>query len=1053
MAWYTRSRVSTDVPGRPTNQCAARRVAVVAAAGVVLTLAQVPASAAEGTSVSQQIANPVAGTPTTTSPEQVEIDAAAAQAKETGERVEVESAREANTTVYVEPSGNTTVEITEGPTRIQQDGEFVEIDSSLSKQNGVLSPEATKADVKITDGAGAEPLVEVSKGSKSLALDWPTDLPTATVDGDMATFDAGPAKDVRVTARNNGFSLHVILDSAPATAPVYRIPVITEGVRLVETDSGAFVANDAKGKTLFWIARPVAWDHTQDDLEAGPEVTVPVEAKLTEDANGGQILELHPSLEWLSDPARVYPVTIDPDTYTDGNADRTTFVMSSESYVGNPTSSMMRVGYENTYKITRSYIQHEIPKRPGTVISAKLKLYQYDARSCNPTKLSVYPVAEQWYANDHSSLTGPQAGVWWKTNDPDPNSPTKNHRQPVLNWDAAYSTSATFTHGMESCGGTAGPNGFDEVDVTKMVKAWDDGVLTNYGMALRTQTESDPNYYKAFCSTNINTTGTATSCNTTDREPKLIVTYNAPPEKVVDMATASPATSCVTGSTRPVITTLTPTLVASAPDPDILDGEEYARIHAEVWPVTGASPISQGDSDFVSQGTVAGWRIPAGALSTGASYKYRLKGDDGYELSPEWSDWCEFTVDTSLEPAYASAQKFLKALGEHLVGPSPTPTEGQLQVTPAGQAVFDSLASMRDAFRAEIALDGQSYTAVEPELGFDVGPVAGADSLSVNTEVAIYSTVTTSAGVETGQASETWQFDLRSANGSWMVNNAVKLSDPNAEEGPDTSIDVVSTMSFNDYPNDDTLIKELYDYYWPTAGKKVNLYVDTSISDLGRATNSRGDYLRRYLIDSMTAWNRLPRDQKRPILVMKTGADVDYDDSDPCYTYDGIDPVFDVGIIARYASVPFRPDAAGSTQPCLMKNSLGKMTAMVRGYILTIDKEAGGTSWHWDKGKSLPAKCDSNGKNCKTPMDLWSIVKHEMGHTDGWNYDKTASSNIEYKPTGNCAREVSSTKMTMCGDVKRGTIYARSLTQREKDIKNRFYSGSWRPSAPAQYPG
>ncbi|MGQ0846962.1 MAG: hypothetical protein ACT4QF_22815 [Sporichthyaceae bacterium] len=222
-----------------------------------------------------------------------ETSVAARTAAESGQRVELESRRGSNTTEYVNPDGSSTVEITQNDTRVEKDGIFVDIDPSLDKQDGVLVPDAAKADVAITDGSGTEPLATVSNGAQSLSLDWiATDLPTARVDGAEATFDAGTDRDVRVTATADGFNINIVLDKVPSAAPVYRLPVTARGLRLVATSGGGFAATDAKGTVVFRIAPPLMWDSSQKNFEAGPEHTVPVDARVVDGADGSQVLEL-----------------------------------------------------------------------------------------------------------------------------------------------------------------------------------------------------------------------------------------------------------------------------------------------------------------------------------------------------------------------------------------------------------------------------------------------------------------------------------------------------------------------------------------------------------------------------------------------------------------------------------------------------------------------------------------------------------------------------------------------------------------------------------------
>lgn len=607
-----------------------------------------------------------------------ETSVAARKAAETGERVEVESRRGADTTTFVNPDGTTTVEVTHGDTRVKQDGEWVEIDPSLQKENGVLVPEASKADVEITDGSGSEPLASIDRGSKSLSLDWSTDLPPARVDGAEATFDAGADRDVRVTATDAGFNVHIVLDEIPTTAPVYRLPVKAKGLRLTERVGGGFAANDSTGKAVFAIAPPKMWDATQEGLEAGPEVTEPVAAELLNDSSGGQVLELRPSMAWLSDPARVTPIVIDPDVY-DVRASSDTFVSSAQPNTGMSSERMTRVGVHSSNGKNRGFIIPRLPARVGgTVLSATLKLWQYDAGSCTPSPINVYPTTSHWTSDQ---LTWTSAT---RTVDPLPSYTTN----------ASYAATASFANGREGSGGC--PNGPGTIDVTKMVRAWMNYVpddpftpaneqvgLPSYGMTLMAS-ETNTSHYKSFCSLNPDLGDSATYCNTHDRKPRVAITYNTPPTKAFDTQ-QSPVT-CYDGDV-PRLTSLTPTLKATADDVDVWhqnpgdsaptdDGQENVRLKFEVWPQRAVDiadldnqdpndpegPVvmtASGHSPYVQRNTATQWTVPAGVLVDNTEYVWRAIADDGNAVSPYWSDWMVFRTNTAEAPGVNCPQRVL----------------------------------------------------------------------------------------------------------------------------------------------------------------------------------------------------------------------------------------------------------------------------------------------------------------------------------------------------------------------------------------------------------
>ena len=315
MARYGRARLGTG-----TSEGGRRRfrwIGAATTAALVVSLAQIPAGAATDPTPSASSEQPAD-----------EAMRAAAEARASGEPVELVSTQTATTTTYVNPDGTETVEITQEPTRVKQDGEYVDIDTSLSKEEGVLVPAASPADVEISDGLGTgEPLATVSKGTKSLSLDWPADLPAAHVDGAEANFDAGATRDVNVTATADGFTIHILLDQAPTAAPVYRLPITAKGVQMEPDSVGGYAAEDAAGMVRFRVAPLKMWDANPATMIEGNQMDkVAVDSRLVTTAAGGQVLELRPDFAWLSDPSRVGPITIDPDVYVDNVGVQDTYV-------------------------------------------------------------------------------------------------------------------------------------------------------------------------------------------------------------------------------------------------------------------------------------------------------------------------------------------------------------------------------------------------------------------------------------------------------------------------------------------------------------------------------------------------------------------------------------------------------------------------------------------------------------------------------------------------------------------------------------------------------
>src|SRR5882757_4583479 len=94
------------------------------------------------------------------------VAAALLMARLQGRRIEVLSERAADATTYALPSGELQTETFAGPVRVERDGVWEDIDTSLSDTGASLTPQATAADITVSDG-GDTALASVSKGETS----------------------------------------------------------------------------------------------------------------------------------------------------------------------------------------------------------------------------------------------------------------------------------------------------------------------------------------------------------------------------------------------------------------------------------------------------------------------------------------------------------------------------------------------------------------------------------------------------------------------------------------------------------------------------------------------------------------------------------------------------------------------------------------------------------------------------------------------------------------------------------------------------------------------
>lgn len=482
-------------------------------AGVVLVGSGAPVAAdVRSTSLSPTGAILTEGEPTEDGAPSEEA-LALAQADETEHRVEVQSAATETQTVWANPNGTLTLAVTETPTRVERpNGSLVDINTTLHSTAEGLEPVASPVEVVLSgsgDGVLAQALV--NDGQDSLGLGFDEQLSAPVVQGDAATYQLDAASDVRVAATESGFSAHVVLTEAPPAPPVYRFPLQLDGLT-ASLEGGSLSFTDATGDVVAESSLLRMWD-SRADAFGDPANVVPIEAALIAES-GQHILELRPSMDFLTDPGTVYPVTVDPDvilgteeTLAEGQVGTKE---TSDTYVTDayPNSSFMgdwslRVGSPNGADKYRSFVNFNVnPYAGNSVTNAELRLYQYGAGSCTSRRMDLLMATTGW--------------------DPAGSGPLRTwNRQPATaSPDGRFAASKFFNHSLE-CGGRA----WEALDVTSIVSTWTGLQRTRYGIMLKTPADRElmPEWEKRFCSADLNTTASG-NCKEA-RKPELRITY------------------------------------------------------------------------------------------------------------------------------------------------------------------------------------------------------------------------------------------------------------------------------------------------------------------------------------------------------------------------------------------------------------------------------------------------------------------------------------------------------------------------------------------------
>ncbi|MGI5499138.1 LamG-like jellyroll fold domain-containing protein [Lentzea sp. CA-135723] len=238
--------------------------------------------------------------------EAADAETAVVAAQRQGEAVAVADLTTATKAVFAQPDGTLTAELSSAPTRTFQHGRWVDIDPALVESDGVLVPKAAGADLTLSNG-GKTPLLRFGTPGRSAALTWPGELPKPAVNGDTATYaDVLPGVDLVLRTQNSGVTQHVVVKDPKANAGKVRFGLVSDGLTVKATDEGGLKAVDANGEVLLSTPPAIMWDAAGKQAEVGLEVDA-------------ESVTLVPDQALLASGS--YPVTIDPDWYTNDRKD------------------------------------------------------------------------------------------------------------------------------------------------------------------------------------------------------------------------------------------------------------------------------------------------------------------------------------------------------------------------------------------------------------------------------------------------------------------------------------------------------------------------------------------------------------------------------------------------------------------------------------------------------------------------------------------------------------------------------------------------------------
>ncbi|MEU8798978.1 LamG-like jellyroll fold domain-containing protein [Spirillospora sp. NPDC048819] len=380
--------------------------------------------------------------PTTAATEQKAV----AQARRSGEPVEITSRRGETRTVRALPNGRIEVEERVQPVRARRGGKWVDIDTTLRRSGEAVVPGASTVGLVFSSG-GNGPMVQMTRAGRRLALSWPGSLPEPVLDGDTAVYEgvAGPDVDLRLRARADGFAHVLVVRTAQAAKNprVAELALALSTTRLSvseEAGSGVLKATDpGSGQVVFEAPSPKMWDSSRAKSASGSRARAGAPAEDPADPAEGPVqgaktasidvavgdgkVTLVPDEKLLTAPDTKFPVYIDP-VWTTNKASSWGMVSSgwpSESYYkfdGKSTEGMGRCEVAkdpNCVKnqTKRLFFRMPLPAVKGRYIqNVEFTAFETYAYNCsNPTSVQLWRTSAlqsyaTWNNTNNSSVWG-----------------------------------------------------------------------------------------------------------------------------------------------------------------------------------------------------------------------------------------------------------------------------------------------------------------------------------------------------------------------------------------------------------------------------------------------------------------------------------------------------------------------------------------------------------------------------------------------------------------------------------------------------------------------
>lgn len=374
-------------------------------------------------------------------------------------------------TVFKNPDGTRTARLYGEPIRWKDSGgAWRDFNVNVTTDRGGAIASGTPMAPRLAARADDPALVRVTNGPTALSFALSgASRASATSVGNRVTYtDALPGADLVYIVQGRSLKEEIVLKAAPTSpSPSWQFPLAVDGLTPRTETDGTIGFYDEAGKLRLFVPPGGASDASQNKatnsrvgivLEGGP---------------GSWSIRVTPDAAWLADPARVYPVRIDPDVhYADGTWPSTydAFVFSGCGTCNFDGGMQTGNGYD-FYQYAGmccggefySYFHYDMSPVMGTTIyQATWNAYSYGSGRY-PNSYALHAMGEPWTP----------WGVTWDTR--------PNHRPDTI------------------LGQTNGPDVNVQLDMSAWVTNWANGTWPNDGIEMDTEGQGDFFVFGATC--------------------------------------------------------------------------------------------------------------------------------------------------------------------------------------------------------------------------------------------------------------------------------------------------------------------------------------------------------------------------------------------------------------------------------------------------------------------------------------------------------------------------------------------------------------------------